>query len=59
MRTALLLLLALSALALAVPPADAAPCNGEPPVELVKCGIGGDRVYVCGEYVTNFCIWGP
>ena len=60
MRTTILLLLVASALFLATPAtADVAPCDGEPPAELVRCGIGGHRVYVCGDYVTNYCIWGP
>lgn len=56
---ALLFLVLATAIFAATPTADAAPCGGEPPVELQRCGIGGHRLYVCGEYQTNWCIWGP
>ena len=57
---ALLFVLVATAIVLAgTPTIDAAPCNGEPILDLVDCGIGGHRVYVCGKYVTNYCIWGP
>lgn len=59
MKVSVLLLLTLSAAFLAVPTVEAHPCNGEPVLDLVDCGIGGHRVYVCGKYVTNYCIWGP
>ena len=56
---ALVLLLVLSTCFFALAtPAEAAPCNGKI-VEREKCGIGGERDYVCGEQVLNWCIWGP
>lgn len=59
MKALLILLVALGAGLVGLPAADAEDGCTIPPAELRRCGVAGYRIYVCGQFHDQICIWGP